>query len=184
MTAHSPHLCVLIASCTLGFVSPALALGQDAYDARDDLRPQVIDQSDGEKRFLSDGTVMRLKVGPDNGGSGYLFMGYDELPPEAGIPRHRHEIDEEILIAHRGTVRFTLGDVTHLAEDGDAVFLPPGHWISAVNVGPDTARVFFVFPRATVERCFQHIGRGDGEMSSLETEEHLAEERRWCRMSY
>lgn len=164
--------------------SAAPVVAQQPHDARADLEARIIKRAEGQKRLLPDGTVMRLKVGPDNSGSGYLFMGYDEMPPGAGIPRHRHEIDEEILIVHRGTVRFNLADETAVAEAGDAVFLPPGTWISAENVGQDTARVFFVFPRATVERCFQHIGRGDGEAPSPETEAHLAEERRWCRMSY
>lgn len=119
-------------------VSPAM--GQESYDAREGLQPKVIERADGERRFLPDGTVMRLKVGPENSGASYLFMGYDELPP--------------------------------------------GTWISARNVGRDTARVFFVFPRATVERCFQRIGRGEGEPGGPETSEQMAEERSWCRMSY
>lgn len=79
--------------------------------------PRVVERAEGEKRFLPNGTLMRLKVGPE-------------------------------------------------------------------NVGPDTARVFFVFRRATVERCFQHIGHGEGERPRPETAEHLAEERGWCRMCH
>lgn len=168
----------------LALVTAAPLVAQEAYDGQEDLRPRVIERAAGEKRFLPDGIVMRLKVGPENSGSGYLFMGYDEIPPGAGIPRHRHEIDEEILIVHRGTMQFVLNADTALARAGDAVFLPPDNWISARNAGSDTARVFFVFPRSTVEDCFQRIGRGERETPAPETEAHLAEERRWCRMSY
>ncbi len=160
------------------------AQAQLGYDAAKDLVPRVITRQQGEKRMLPDGRFILLKVGPVNSGSSYLFMGYEDLPPGTAIPRHRHEIDEEILIVYRGHVVVTLNEDTVGARAGDAVFLPPRTWVSVRSPGPDTAAIFFVFPRATMEQCFRFVGHGEGEAPRPQTATERAEEGRVCRWSY
>jgi quercetin dioxygenase-like cupin family protein len=157
---------------------------QERYDARSDLKPRVIRRADGQKRFFPDGRFILLKVGPENSQSGYLFMGYEDLPPGTSIPRHRHEIDEEIILVQRGSVLFFFAADSAVGEAGDVMFLPPGNFISARSLGPDTASIFFVFPRAGMERCFQLLGRGEGESPGPETAEELEAEHRHCLWSY
>lgn len=168
----------------LMFVSASGLEAQEPHDARADLSPRVIPRESGEKRIFGDDRAMLLKVGPENSGSGYLFMGYEDLPPGTAIPRHRHEIDEEILIVQRGRMSFEFEADTVIAEAGDAIFLPTGNWISARNVGETVASIFFIFPRAGVEQCFQLFGHGEGEIPRHDTAEELAEEHRRCRMTY
>ena len=148
------------------------------------LEPRVVAPADGERRVLPDGRHILLKVGPENGGAAYLFLGAEDLPPGTGIPRHRHEVDEEILIVQRGQVRFELDDSAHVATAGSVVYLPPRTWVAVSNPGPDTATVMFVFPRGSVERCFQFIGRAPGETPRPPTAEERAEEARACQMTY
>lgn len=140
--------------------------------------PRVVGPNGGERRPRPDGRVQTLKVGPMNGGSSYLFLGSEELPPGTSVRKHLHEVDEEILIVHRGRLRVTLNDSTYLAETGTVVFLPPGTWISATNPGPETVTMMYVFPRAAVEKCFQ--APASGPRSPAE----LAEVQPICHMRY
>ncbi|HEX2187698.1 MAG TPA: cupin domain-containing protein [Longimicrobiaceae bacterium] len=146
--------------------------------------PRVVAPAEGERRVLPDGREMLLKVGPANTGSGYLFLGAEDLPPGTSIPRHRHELDEEILIVQRGELTVELNDTAHVAPAGSVVFLPPRSWVAVSNRGSATATVMFVFPRGSVERCFQYIGRAPGEAPRPRTAQEQAEERRACQMTY
>jgi quercetin dioxygenase-like cupin family protein len=149
------------------------------------LRPQIVRRADGERRYLADGRFMLLKVGPRATGASYLFMGYEDLPPGSAIPEHEHEVDEEIIIVHRGHVRAILGRDSTDAAAGDAIFLPPRTHISVRALPPDTASIFFVFPRGSVERCFEFTGRGEGETTPRRlTRADTAEALRTCQMTY
>jgi quercetin dioxygenase-like cupin family protein len=150
-----------------------------------DLTPRIVHRGDGERRYLTGGRFMLLKVGPVATGASYLFMGYEDMPPGSAIPEHSHEVDEEVIIIHRGRVQVVLGHDTATAVAGDAIFLPPRNHISIRALAPDTASIFFVFPRGTVERCFQGSGRAapDAPPPSY-TDAEMAEGRRVCQMTY
>lgn len=144
----------------------------------------VVALSDGMSRILPDGREILLKVGPKSTGAAYMFVGSEDIPQGAGIPRHRHEVDEEILIIHRGEVIVELDDVPHRATAGSVVFLPPGTWIALRNEAPETATIMFVFPRGSVERCFEFVGVSPGEEPREMTTEEQNEEMRSCQMTY
>lgn len=141
--------------------SGAPAAAQQAVHT--DLAPRVVRRSEGERRYLADGRFMLLKVGPQATGANYVFMGAEDMPPGTAIPEHQHEVDEEILLVLRGRVRVVLNRDTSEAASGDVIFLPPRTRVSVQALGPDTATIYFVFPRGSVERCFQAVGRGAGE---------------------
>ncbi len=150
-----------------------------------DLRPRVIRRAEGQRRYLADGRFMLLKIGPATTGSSYLFMGAEDLPPGTAIPAHQHEVDEELLIVHRGRVLVVFEHDSATAGPGDAVFLPARTRVSVRTLGSDTASIFFVFPRRSVERCFQYVGRAEGQSappaySRADTLEAL----RTCQMTY
>lgn len=173
----------------------AIAVGPDSLSAQvtADLhtmsRPHVVGPAEGQQRILPDGRAMLLKVGPSTTGAAYLFLGAEDLPPGASVPRHRHELDEEILIVQRGDIQVELNDTSYAAAAGSVVYLPPRTWIRVRNPSAaDTATIMFVFPRGSVERCFQYVGRSPAEVAAGEgpvrTEADLADERQSCQMTY
>jgi quercetin dioxygenase-like cupin family protein len=176
-----------VALCATAVHAPALA-AQVVAELHTSPHPQVILPDSGERRILPDGRAMRLKVGPSTTGAGYFFLGAEELPPGSRVPRHRHELDEEILIVQRGEVTFTLNDTAHVAPAGSVVYLPPRSWIAVENRGRETATIMFVFPRGAVERCFQFIGRSVADSAAGRAPERTAaeaaEERHSCQMTY
>lgn len=169
-----------------GALLPAAA--QVTADLHTSALPRVILPDQGERRILPDGRAIRLKVGPAATGAGYLFLGAEELPPGSRVPRHRHELDEELLIVQEGEVTFFLDDSAHLAPAGSVVFLPPRHWIAVENRSGAAARIMFVFPRGAVERCFQFIGRSVADSTAGRTPTRsgaeASEERHSCQMTY
>ena len=169
----------------LGIVMlPLAALGQVTHAPTTGPEPHVVSLDDGASRVLPDGREVLLKVGPKSTGSGYLFLGSEDIPQGAEIPRHRHEIDEEILIIHRGEVIVELDDVAHRAQAGSVIYLPPGTWIALRNEASETATIMFVFPRGSVERCFEFVGRAPDEEGRELTEEEREEEMYSCQMTY
>jgi quercetin dioxygenase-like cupin family protein len=179
----TPMRPVLLAALFSLATAPHPLLGQVTADLHTDPAPRVIGPEDGERRILGDGRHMLLKVGPANSGASYLFLGTERLPPGSSVPRHRHEVDEEILIVHRGEVTVHLDGTRHEASAGTVVYLPPRTWISVENQGTAPATIMFVFPRGSVERCFQFIGTGEDD-GPVPTEGARAEERRSCQMTY
>lgn len=164
------------------------ARGQVTAELHTAARPQVVRPEDGERRILPDGRAIRLKVGPSTTGAGYLFLGAEELPPGSRVPRHRHELDEEVLIVQQGEVTFLLNDSAHVAPAGSVVYLPPRNWITVENRSTAPARIMFVFPRGAVERCFQFIGRSVADSAAgrepVRSPAAAAEERHSCQMTY
>ena len=100
-----PHSRPLLYSGLAFALASPMMMAEAQMPVHTDLRPKVVRHADGEHRYLADGRFMLLKVGPVATGSSYLFMGYEDLPPGTAIPKHEHEVDEELLIVYRGRVR-------------------------------------------------------------------------------
>lgn len=171
-----------------GLAVPAAGLAQVSADLHTASAPRVVMPADGERRILPDGRSIHLKVGPAATGAAYIFLGAEELPPGTRVPRHRHEVDEEVLIVQRGEVTFLLNDTAYVAPAGSVVYLPPRHWIAVENRSAAPAAIMFVFPRGAVERCFQYIGRSVADSAvnraPVRTAEDAATERHSCQMTY
>jgi len=185
--AHSTTAGLVIAAAA-GLLAITPARAQVTADLHTASQPRVVRPADGERRILPDGRSIRLKVGPASTGAGYLFLGAEELPPGSRVPRHRHELDEEILIVQQGEVTFLLNDTAHVAPAGSVVHLPPRNWIAVENRSSAPASIMFVCPRGAVERCFQFIGRSVADSAAgrapRRTAEDAAEERHSCQMTY
>ncbi|HEY8831909.1 MAG TPA: cupin domain-containing protein [Gemmatimonadaceae bacterium] len=67
-----------------------------------------------------------------NGGSPDFLMGYEEIPPGKGIPRHpRHD---EILFVHRGSGLVSLGSREATVSEGATIYIPPNTCVSLKNM--------------------------------------------------
>jgi quercetin dioxygenase-like cupin family protein len=86
-----------------------------------------------------------LKVDRHNGGSSHLVFGTEDLPPGAGIDRHRHPGADEIILLQNGRARVSLGDRTREVHGGATVFVPANTWISVTNIGTEAISCVFVF---------------------------------------
>jgi quercetin dioxygenase-like cupin family protein len=116
-------------------------------------RPMLLEKDEGElrtRRIHTDHGVpassqFLLKVSPKNNGSQHLVAGTELLPPGASLPKHRHLIQDEILLIQSGTAHVWLGDQERDLHAGGLVFIPANTWINAKNVGTEPIALTFIF---------------------------------------
>ena len=116
-------------------------------------RPLMLDRDEGElrtRRIHTDSSSPAssqfiLKVSPKNNGSQHLVAGTEVLAPGAALPKHRHLVQDEILLIQGGTAHVWLGDQERDLHAGGLVFIPASTWISGKNIGATPIALTFVF---------------------------------------
>jgi quercetin dioxygenase-like cupin family protein len=117
------------------------------------VRPLLLEKDEGElrtRRIHTDGgssasTQFMLKVSPKNNGSQHLVAGTELLAPGATLPKHRHLVQDEILLIQSGAAHIWLGDQERDLHAGGMVFIPANTWISGKNIGGEPIALTFVF---------------------------------------
>ena len=116
-------------------------------------KPLILEKNEGElrtRRIHADASVpassqFMLKVSPKNNGSQHLVAGTEELAPGAAIPKHRHLVQDEILLVQTGTAHVWLGDQERDVHAGALVFIPANTWVSLKNTGAEPISLTFIF---------------------------------------
>ena len=152
-TARTVVTAIAIAASGLGTpVSRAdQSAGVQASEAT--ARPLLLENNEGElrtRRVHTDGSSpassqFTLKVSPQNNGSQHLVVGTELLAPGATLPKHRHLVQDEILLIQSGTAHIWLGDQERDLHAGGLVFIPANTWISGKNIGTEPIALTFVF---------------------------------------
>jgi quercetin dioxygenase-like cupin family protein len=86
-----------------------------------------------------------LKVSPKNNGSERLVLVTEEIPPGAGISKHKHLGQDEILLIQTGTAHVWLGDQERDLHAGGLVFIPSSTWIRLKNIGTESISLVGIF---------------------------------------
>ena len=116
-------------------------------------RPLMLESDEGElrtRRIHTDSSSPAssqfiLKVSPKNNASQHLVAGTELLAPGATLPKHRHLVQDEILLIQGGTAHVWLGDQERDLHTGGLVFIPANTWISGKNIGATPIALTFVF---------------------------------------
>ena len=124
-----------------------------ARGADTNVRPLLLEKDEGElrtRRVHTDGSSpassqFMLKVSPKNNGSQHLVAGTELLAPGATLPKHRHLLQDEILLIQSGTAHVWLGEQERDLHAGGMVFIPANTWISGKNIGTEPIALTFVF---------------------------------------
>src|SRR4051812_48830003 len=118
----SPGATVGIAIAILAGVvcteAPRASQSRAAANADASARPLMLEREEGElrtRRIHTDSSSPAssqfiLKVSPKNNGSQYLVAGTEVLAAGALLPKHRHLVQDEILLIQSGTAHVWLGD--------------------------------------------------------------------------
>jgi quercetin dioxygenase-like cupin family protein len=117
------------------------------------VKPLLLEKNEGElrtRRIHTDAGIPAssqfiLKVSPKNNGSQHLVAGTEELAPGATLPKHRHLVQDEIVLIHSGTAHVWLGDQERDLHAGGLVFIPANTWVSAKNLGTEPISLTFIF---------------------------------------
>jgi quercetin dioxygenase-like cupin family protein len=118
-----------------------------------DVKPLLLESNEGElrtRRIHIDNSApaasqFMLKVSPKNNGSQHLVAGTEEVVPGATLPKHRHLVQDEIVLVHSGKAHVWLGDQDRDLHAGGLVFVPANTWVSLKNIGSEPIFLTFVF---------------------------------------
>jgi quercetin dioxygenase-like cupin family protein len=147
-----------------------------------DVTPLLLERNEGElrtRRIHTDSTApassqFMLKVSPKNNGSQHLVAGTEEVAPGATLPKHRHLVQDEIVLVHSGTAHVWLGDQERDLHAGGLVFIPANTWISAKNIGTEPVSITFIFSAPGFEDTMRCNSVPAGETATQITPEQQA----------
>jgi len=106
----------------------------------------ILSEREGEV-FSPDmgGRTTIIKVSPKTG-SKNLSMVIQKLPDNTRIPVHKHDHTEEVFFVKGGTGELITENDTIMIKEGDAIYVPPGHWHGFENEGDSLYIIFVVTP--------------------------------------
>jgi quercetin dioxygenase-like cupin family protein len=133
--------------------APRASQSRAAASADATARPLLLERDEGElrtRRIHTDSSSpassqFLLKVSPKNNGSQHLVAGTEVLAAGAMLPKHRHLVQDEILLIQGGTAHVWLGEEERDLHAGGLVFIPSSTWISGKNIGATPITLTFVF---------------------------------------
>ena len=152
-TVSTVGTAIAIVAGAVGTLVSQVDQSAGARSSETSARPLMLDSKEGElrtRRIHTDSSSPAssqfiLKVSPKNNGSQHLVAGTELLAPGATLPKHRHLVQDEILLIQGGTAHVWLGDQERDLHSGGLVFIPANTWISGKNIGATPIALTFVF---------------------------------------
>ena len=86
----------------------------------------ILGPDEGEVLLVRNTKVI-VKADPKTG-SRSMAAGTQDLGTGAGIPLHKHDNSDEMLVVQKGAATAILGDTRKLAGPGSTIFIPRGVW--------------------------------------------------------
>jgi len=132
----------------------------------------VLGPDEGEILLVRNTKVI-VKVDPRTG-SRSMAAGTQSLGPGAGIPLHKHDNSDEMLVIEKGSAMAMLGDQRKIAGAGSTIFIPKGVWHGVEPVKEDSQFLWVVSPPG-LEGYFREIGSKPGAPMKQFTPQELAD---------
>ena len=114
----------------------------------------VLGPDEGEVLLVRNTKVI-VKADPRTGSRG-MAAGTQDLGTGAGIPLHKHDNADEMLVVQKGAAMAILGDTHKLASAGSTVFIPRGVW-HGVEPVKEASQVLWVVSPPGLEEFFREI---------------------------
>lgn len=154
-TRSVQHLMITLVIVLAGLCNSRAQLIQSSSAPAPDptVKPLLLERNEGElrtRRIHTNTTIpaasqFMLKVSPKNNGSQHLVLGTEELAPGAAIAKHKHLIQDEIVLIQSGTAHVWLGDQEGDLHAGGLAFIPANTWVSLKNTGTEPVSLTFIF---------------------------------------
>jgi quercetin dioxygenase-like cupin family protein len=126
--------------------------------------------AEGETVVRPSGDIV-IKIDP-TGGSPALAMGTQHLKAGAGIPVHRHDFMDEILLIQEGRGFAILDNQRVPIAKGSTIFVPKGFWHGFEN--PETAMdLAWIVTPPGLEAFFREVGSAPGAPPKALTREQF-----------
>ena len=138
--------------------------------------PLILEKSEGEQRVRRPREVpvptaaFTIKVDRKNGGSQKMWLGTEQIPPGAVIPKHKHLGQDEILLIQTGNAHVWLGTQERDVHAGAIVFIPSDTWVSLKNTGKEIIDLAFVFSDPGYDEFMRCVSVPLGDSSSAKVQ--------------
>jgi quercetin dioxygenase-like cupin family protein len=120
----------------------------------------VLGRDEGEVLHRANGKIV-VKVDPSRGSQG-LSLGTQDLFAGSGIPIHRHDGADEVLMIEEGRAHAIVDGKTIAVGPGSIVYVPRGTWHGVESAGDPIHLVWIVTPPG-LEAFFRAVGAAPGE---------------------
>ena len=144
--------------------------------------PLVLQKDEGELRtrrpregVASPASEFIIKVGPKTNGSKHLLLFTEEIPPGAGIPKHKHHGEDEIVLIQTGSAHVWLGDKEYDVQPGGLLFIPSGTWIGLKNTGKENISALAVWNEPGFEELLRCVSVPKGQAAQPMSREEVRE---------
>ena len=135
-------------------------------------RGYVLGPEDGEVLVRPNGRIV-VKVDPRTG-SRSMALGTQDLDSGAGIPMHRHDTADEVLIIEGGHAHAMLDGKEVDVGPGSAVYVPRGTWHGVESAG-EPIHLWWVVTPPGLEDFFRATGSPSGTPVKKLTPAEIAE---------
>ena len=115
--------------------------------------PAIIRPDEAPKYERGNGIETTLLVGKDRCGAENFTSGMTIIPPQAAVPLHSHNCDEQVTILE-GTADVEIDGEHHQASRHDTIFIPEGLPHRFINAGPGPMTILWVYSTDRVTRTF------------------------------
>jgi quercetin dioxygenase-like cupin family protein len=114
----------------------------------------ILGPDEGEVLLVRNTKVI-VKADPKTG-SRSMAAGTQDLGTGAGIPVHKHDSSDEMLVVQKGAAMAILGDTRKLAGPGSTIFIPRGVW-HGVEPVKEASQVLWVVSPPGLEGFFRDV---------------------------
>jgi mannose-6-phosphate isomerase-like protein (cupin superfamily) len=104
----------------------------------------IVNRKDSKILNTPQGSEIRPLIDRTTSDIAQCSLAEEILPPGKTVPRHHHEILEEIYYILQGSGVMTVGEESKIVSSGDAIFIPKNQVHSLTNTGEDEMKLLLV----------------------------------------
>ncbi len=106
---------------------------------------KVVDISQVEGQYREPPRTSWILISEKTVGAQNLAMGVNETHVGGMVPKHKHDVEEEVMFFLQGKGQFITDDEVIDLRPGICIYNPPGSYHSIVNTGDEVLKFVWIY---------------------------------------